>query len=40
MTMTELGWFMKYIGAYNAVNLDGGGSSTFVAKNQQAAHRS
>lgn len=24
MTMTELGWFMKYIGAYNAVNLDGG----------------
>lgn len=36
MTMTELGWFMKYIGAYNAVNLDGGGSSTFVAKNQQS----
>ena len=35
MTMTELGWFMSYIGAYNAVNLDGGGSSTIVAKNLQ-----
>lgn len=35
MSMTELGQFMKYIGAHNAVNLDGGGSSTFVAKNPQ-----
>jgi|GEM_PF-1058036 len=33
MTMTELGSFMKYIGAYNAINMDGGGSTTMVAKN-------
>lgn len=35
MTMTELGAFMKYIGAYNAVNLDGGGSTTLVTKDVQ-----
>lgn len=34
MSMTETAEFMRYIGAYNAVNLDGGGSSTFVAKNK------
>lgn len=36
MTMSELGAFMKAVGAQNAVNLDGGGSSTFVAKNPQS----
>lgn len=33
MSMAELASFMHYIGSYNAVNLDGGGSSTFVTKN-------
>src|SRR6202008_3874686 len=33
MSLTELGDLMKYLGAYNAVNLDGGGSSTLVANN-------
>ena len=32
MTMTELAQFMQEIGAYNAVNLDGGGSTTMVAR--------
>ena len=27
MTLSELAYFMKSIGAYNAMNLDGGGSS-------------
>lgn len=33
MTMTELAAFMQQIGAYNAMNLDGGGSSTMVTRN-------
>lgn len=32
MTQTELAQFMKEIGAYNALNLDGGGSTTMVAR--------
>ncbi|MEC3885688.1 phosphodiester glycosidase family protein [Halobacillus sp. HZG1] len=32
MTMLELAHFMKEQGAYNALNLDGGGSSTLVAR--------
>lgn len=31
MTMTELAQFMKSLGCYNAVNLDGGGSTNMVA---------
>jgi hypothetical protein len=33
MSMTELGNLMIYLGAYNAINLDGGGSSTLLANN-------
>ena len=33
MSLTELGNFMKQIGAHNAINLDGGGSTTMIAKN-------
>lgn len=33
MTQTEIGEFMLSIGAYNALNLDGGGSTTMVLKN-------
>lgn len=33
MNETELGEFMISIGAYNALNLDGGGSTTMVLKN-------
>ncbi len=33
MTMEELSEFLKSIGVYTAVNLDGGGSTTMVAKN-------
>lgn len=33
MSMDEEADFMLYIGSYTAVNLDGGGSSAFVAKN-------
>ncbi|OON81764.1 phosphodiester glycosidase family protein [Streptomyces tsukubensis] len=32
LTLTELGVMMKRAGSYNAVNLDGGGSSTLVAR--------
>ncbi len=34
MSMSELAQFMKSIGAYNAVNLDGGGSSSLVIKDK------
>lgn len=34
MTLTELGDFMLGIGAYNALNLDGGGSTTLVVHNE------
>lgn len=33
MTLTQFSSFMSSIGAYNAVNLDGGGSSTLVSNN-------
>ncbi len=33
MTLTELTYFMISMGAYDAINLDGGGSTTMVAKN-------
>jgi len=33
MTLPELAKFMKELGAYNAYNLDGGGSSTMVIEN-------
>lgn len=36
MTLTELGDFMLGIGAYNALNLDGGGSTTLVVHNEVA----
>ncbi|MFF5566938.1 phosphodiester glycosidase family protein [Streptomyces sp. NPDC012623] len=32
VTLTELGLMMRRAGAYNALNLDGGGSSTLVAR--------
>jgi len=32
MTLGELAWFMKSIGAYEAMNLDGGGSSVMYVK--------
>ena len=32
MTLTELAQFMQTLGVYNAINLDGGGSTTMVAK--------
>jgi len=32
MTLRELAEFMKEIGAYNAINLDGGGSTTMVSR--------
>ncbi len=32
MTQTELGYLMLEAGAYNAINLDGGGSSEMIAK--------
>lgn len=32
VTLTELGVMMKDLGAYNALNLDGGGSSTLLAR--------
>lgn len=32
MTMTELAQFMLEIGAYNAINMDGGGSSTIASR--------
>lgn len=32
MTLTELGEYMAELGAYTALNLDGGGSSTLVAR--------
>ncbi|MEV7682039.1 phosphodiester glycosidase family protein [Streptomyces sp. NPDC088341] len=32
VTLTELGLMMREAGAYNALNLDGGGSSTLVAR--------
>ncbi|GKT25635.1 hypothetical protein ADUPG1_004653, partial [Aduncisulcus paluster] len=32
MTQTELAYYMAEAGAYNAINLDGGGSSEMVAK--------
>lgn len=34
MTLTELASFMKGLGVYNALNLDGGGSSTLWIKNR------
>ena len=34
MTLTELGNFMKGFGVYNALNLDGGGSSTLWVKSK------
>lgn len=34
MTLTELASYMKLIGCYQAVNLDGGGSTTLVVRNQ------
>lgn len=36
MSCKELADYMKSIGCYNAVNLDGGGSSTMVVRNQIA----
>lgn len=33
MNYTDLGKFMKALGAYDAINLDGGGSSTFFVRN-------
>lgn len=33
MSLTELGNFLIYLGAYNGINIDGGGSSTLVANN-------
>jgi exopolysaccharide biosynthesis protein len=33
MSMIELGNLLIYLGAYNGINLDGGGSSTLVANN-------
>ncbi|HAW80254.1 MAG TPA: hypothetical protein DCX27_11420, partial [Balneola sp.] len=36
MTLTELGDFMLGIGAHNALNLDGGGSTTLVVHNEVA----
>lgn len=35
MTLTELAEFMKSIGVYNAINLDGGGSTTMVVKDPE-----
>ena len=35
MTLTELALCMKAIGAYTAINLDGGGSSTFYVRDQR-----
>lgn len=32
MTLTEFASYLKSIGAYNAINLDGGGSTTMVAR--------
>jgi exopolysaccharide biosynthesis protein len=32
LTMEEMALFMKSIGAYNAINMDGGGSTTMVAR--------
>lgn len=32
VTLTELGLLMKHVGAHNALNLDGGGSSTLLAR--------
>jgi exopolysaccharide biosynthesis protein len=34
MTLTELGEFMAGFGVYNALNLDGGGSSTLWVRNK------
>ncbi len=34
MTLTELGEFMRSFGVYNALNLDGGGSSTLWVRNK------
>ncbi len=36
MTLTELGDFMKGFGVHNALNLDGGGSTTLVVHNDVA----
>lgn len=33
MSLTEFAGFMMYLGAYDAINLDGGGSSTLLANN-------
>lgn len=35
LNQTELAKFMMYLGAYDAINLDGGGSSTFVIKDEK-----
>lgn len=32
MTLDSMGYFMQFLGAWKAVNLDGGGSTTMVAK--------
>lgn len=32
MSFVELGQFMKAVGSYDAINLDGGGSSTFFVR--------
>ena len=32
MTLMELAYFMKSIGCYNAMNLDGGGSTSLLLK--------
>ncbi len=34
MTLSELAYYMKSIGCYQAVNLDGGGSTAMVVRNQ------
>ncbi|NOY77186.1 MAG: phosphodiester glycosidase family protein [Calditrichaeota bacterium] len=40
MTLRELADFLKSLGAYNAVNLDGGGSSTMVVRGHVVNHPS
>ena len=32
LTLKEMAQFMQSIGAYNAINMDGGGSTTMVAR--------
>ena len=33
LTLTEAGTVLQVLGAYNAINLDGGGSTTFIVRN-------